>query len=173
VEPASLFRSSDGGDTWDMVPGISNHEHARKWSPGNGGLCMHTIYRDGSRVHLGISTGGHYLSEDGGQTFTASNRGVGAGFLPDPFPEVGQGVHKSAGRVTAPGGLYMQTQGGWAEGRGPGGRRPNIGVLRSDDHGRTWPSISRGLPPASGFPIVVHPPAPDTVYVVPLEPMTR
>ena len=54
-----------------MVEGISNHEHARKWHPGNGGLCMHTIIRDGKRVHLGISTGGHYLSEDGGDTFTA------------------------------------------------------------------------------------------------------
>ena len=30
VEPASLFRSHDGGDSWEMVPGISNHEHARK-----------------------------------------------------------------------------------------------------------------------------------------------
>lgn len=49
-----------------MVEGISNHEHARHWQPGNGGLCMHTIVRAGSRVHLGISTGGHYLSEDGG-----------------------------------------------------------------------------------------------------------
>ena len=29
VEPASLFRSEDGGDSWEMVPGISNHEHAR------------------------------------------------------------------------------------------------------------------------------------------------
>src|SRR5439155_27217299 len=73
VEPAALFRSSDSGNSWEMVPGISNHEHARKWSPGNGGLCMHTIIRDGNRVHLGISTGGHYLSEDGGATFTASN----------------------------------------------------------------------------------------------------
>src|SRR5277367_2113975 len=26
VEPASLFRSSDGGDSWEMVPGISNHD---------------------------------------------------------------------------------------------------------------------------------------------------
>src|SRR2546422_867915 len=59
VEPAALFRSSDGGDSWEMVSGISNHEHARKWQPGNGGLCMHTILRDGNRVHLGISTGGH------------------------------------------------------------------------------------------------------------------
>src|SRR5262249_12826395 len=31
VEPAALFRSTDGGDSWEMVPGISNHEHARKW----------------------------------------------------------------------------------------------------------------------------------------------
>ena len=62
VEPASLFRSSDGGDSWELVGGISNHEHARQWHPGNGGLCMHTILRDGKRVHLGISTGGHYLS---------------------------------------------------------------------------------------------------------------
>src|ERR1700722_13568292 len=33
VEPASLFRSEDGGDSWEMVPGISNHDHARKWQP--------------------------------------------------------------------------------------------------------------------------------------------
>jgi hypothetical protein len=88
-----------------MVPGISNHEHARKWNPGNGGLCMHTIYRDGERIHLGISTGGHYLSEDGGTTFKPSN--------------------------------------------------------------------AKGLPSDFGFPIVVHPHDPDTVYVMPLEGMTR
>jgi hypothetical protein len=59
VEPASLFKSDDGGDSWAMVSGISNHEHARQWQPGNGGLCLHTILRDGNRMHLGISTGGH------------------------------------------------------------------------------------------------------------------
>src|SRR5262249_30052613 len=113
VEPAALFRSPDGGDSWEMIPGISNHEHARQWHPGNGGLCMHTIVRDGPRVHLGISTGGHYLSEDGGQTFTASNSGVGAGFAPDPYPEFGQCVHKIVRTDKAPGGLYLQNQGGW------------------------------------------------------------
>src|SRR4029079_682271 len=84
VEPASLFRSGDGGDTWEMVDGLSNHAHARKWQPGNGGLCLHTILNDGGRLHVGISTGGHYLSEDGGKSFEASNKGVGAGFVPDP-----------------------------------------------------------------------------------------
>jgi photosystem II stability/assembly factor-like uncharacterized protein len=166
VEPASLFHSTDGGDSWEMVPGISNHEHARKWQPGNGGLCMHTLFRDGQRLHLGISTGGHYLSEDGGKTFAASNRGVGAGFVPDPFPEFGQCVHKIAGHPEAPGRLYMQNHGGWPE-------RPGIGVLRSDDHGHTWRSISEGLPSDFGFPIVVHPHDPDTVYVMPLEGWTR
>jgi len=156
-----------------MVPGISNHEHARKWSPGNGGLCMHTIVRDGNRVHLGISTGGHYLSEDGGETFTASNKGVGAGFAPDPYPEFGQCVHKIARHDDAPGRLYMQNHGGWAEWTGPGGPRPGIGVLRSDDYGRSWRSIASGLPSDFGFPIVVHPHDADTVYVVPLEPQTR
>jgi hypothetical protein len=166
VEPASLFRSADAGDSWEMVPGISNHAHARKWSPGAGGLCMHTILRDGNRLHLGISTGGHYLSEDGGKTFTASNRGIGAGFQPDPFPEFGQCVHKIARHDAAPGRLYIQNHGGWPD-------RPGIGVLRSDDHGHTWRSIAKGLPSDFGFPIVVHPHDPDSVYVLPLEPQTR
>jgi len=173
VEPASLFRSRDGGDSWEMVPGISNHEHARKWQPGAGGMCMHTIIRDGKRIHLGISTGGHYLSEDGGNTFAPSNTGIGAGFSPDPYPEFGQCVHKIARHPDAPGRLYMQNHGGWAEWDGPGGRRPDIGVLRSDDHGKTWRSIAKGLPSDFGFPIVVHPHDPDTVYVLPLEPATR
>ena len=166
VEPASLFVSRDGGDSWELVPGISNHQHARQWHPGNGGLCMHTIWREGARVHLGISTGGHYLSEDGGKSFAAANVGVGAGFVPDPYPEFGQCVHKIAGHPAVPGRLYMQNHGGWDD-------RPGIGVLRSDDHGHTWRSIAAGLPSDFGFPMVVHPHDPDTIFVVPLEPHTR
>ena len=173
VEPAALFRSPDGGDSWEMVPSISNHEHARKWQPGNGGLCMHTILRDGSRMHLGISTGGHYLSEDGGATFRAANKGVGAGFQPDPYPEFGQCVHKMVAARGAPGRLYMQNHGGWADWSGTGGPRPDIGVLRSDDHGHSWRSIAKGLPSDFGFPIVVHPRDPDTIFVMPLDPMAR
>jgi hypothetical protein len=166
VEPASLFRSHDGGDSWEMVQGISNHEHSRKWHPGAGGMCMHTLVRDGHRVHIGISTGGHYLSEDSGVTFSAANKGIGAGFVPDPYPEFGQCVHKIAMHKDAPGRLYIQNHGGWPD-------RPGIGVLRSDDHGHTWRSIAKGLPSDFGFPIVVHPHDPDVVYVMPLMGMTR
>jgi hypothetical protein len=153
VEPAALFYSGDSGDSWEMVGGISNHEHARQWHPGNGGLCMHTIIRDGNRVHLGISTGGHYVSEDGGKTFSAANKGVGAGFLPDPYPEFGQCVHKMARHPSAPDRLFMQNHGG---------------VYRSDDHAATWQPIEDGLPARFGFPMVVHPHEPETIYTFPL-----
>ena len=166
VEPASLFRSVDRGDSWALVPGISNHAHAKEWQPGAGGLCLHTIVRDHRGLHLGISTGGHYLSEDGGKTFAASNAGIGVGFQPVAYPEFGQCVHKLAAHPKAPGRLYLQNHGGVPD-------RPGIGVLRSDDHGHTWRSIAQGLPSDFGFPLAVHPHDPDTLYVVPLEPMTR
>ncbi|MBI3272319.1 MAG: exo-alpha-sialidase [Planctomycetes bacterium] len=166
VEPAALFRSANGGDSWEKVPGITDHEHARKWHPGNGGLCLHTILRDGERVHLGISAGGHYLSEDGGGTFQASNKGVGVGFQPEKFPEYGQCVHKLARHKDAPGRLYMQNHGGFPD-------VPGVGVLRSDDHGRTWQQISKGLPSDFGFVMVVHPDDADTIYVMPHEATTR
>lgn len=166
VEPAALFRSEDAGNTWKMVESISNHAHSKDWHPGAGGLCLHTVVPDGPRLHLGISTGGHYVSQDGGDSFAASNDGVGAGFTPDPNPEFGQCVHKIARHPDHPHRLYMQNHGGWEE-------RPGIGVLRSDDYGKTWQSIAEGLPSDFGFPIVVHPHDPDTVYVVPLEPNTR
>jgi hypothetical protein len=173
VEPAALFHSTDGGNSWELVNSISNHAHSRQWQPGNGGLCLHTILVEGNRIHLGISTGGHYLSEDYGQTFAAANKGIGAGFVPDPYPEFGQCVHKIVTVPQVPGRMYMQNHGGWAEWHGPGGPRPDIGVLRSDDFGRSWHSIAKGLPSDFGFPIVVHPHDPDSVYVMPHEPMTR
>ncbi|MCR9292168.1 MAG: exo-alpha-sialidase [bacterium] len=173
VQPAALFHSGDGGDSWELVEGISNHEHAPHWHPGQGGLCLHTIVRRGDRMHVAISAGGHYISDDNGQHFQAANDGVGAGFVPDPYPEFGQCVHKIACHPDTPHRLYMQNHGGWAEWHGPGGPRPNIGVLRSDDYGQTWTSIAEGLPSDFGFPILVHPQNPDVVYVMPLDPMTR
>ena len=173
VEPAALFHSTDQGNSWELVKGISNHKHQKDWQPGAGGLCLHTIVRQEGRMHLGISTGGHYVSTNEGKTFNASNDGVGVGFSPEPYPEFGQCVHKIAVATQVPGRMYMQNHGGWAEWHGPGGPRPDIGVLRSDDYGKSWYSITKGLPSDFGFPIVVHPHDPDMVYVMPLEPMTR
>jgi hypothetical protein len=166
VEPAALFRSTDGGDTWDKVPGISDHPHARQWMPGNGGLCLHTILNLGEVLHLGISTGGHYSSRDGQEHFEAENNGIGAFFMPNRFPEFGQCVHKIAAHPDHPNRLFMQNHGGAEDDK-------SLGVLRSDDGGKSWKSIAKGLPSDFGFPISVHPNQPDTVYVAPLDTATR
>ncbi|MCY2964303.1 MAG: exo-alpha-sialidase [Planctomycetota bacterium] len=166
VEPAALFRSTDSGESWEKVSSISDHPHARTWMPGAGGLCLHTILHHGGALHLGISTGGHYASRDGMQTFEPENTGVGAAFQPVRNPEYGQCVHKIAAHPDKPERLYMMNHGGFEE-------DPTLGVLRSDDGGKSWTSIAKGLPSDFGFPIVVHPHDPDTVYVMPLAPNTR
>jgi photosystem II stability/assembly factor-like uncharacterized protein len=166
VEPAALFRSRDAGESWEKVPGLTDHPHARTWSPGGGGLCLHTILERGGTLHVGISTGGHYASHDGTESFAPENQGVPAHFMPQPFPEYGQCVHKIAGHPSMPERLYMQNHGGFPD-------HPDASVLRSDDGGKSWKSIAKGLPSDFGFPIAVHPDDPDVAYVVPLSGETR
>src|SRR5438034_3859406 len=78
VEPAALFESRDGGDTWTLVRGLFEHPHRPRWMPGNGGLTLHTIVLDPTerqRMYVAISAGGVYRTEDGGRTWAAPNRG--------------------------------------------------------------------------------------------------
>ena len=116
-------------------------------------------------MHVGISAAGHYLSEDDRNTFAASNNGLGAGFVSDPYTEFGQCVHKTSGHPDALGHRCMQNHGRWDE-------RPGISVLRSDDDGDRLRLLSSGLPLDFDFPVVVHPHEVDMVYVVPLEDWT-
>jgi photosystem II stability/assembly factor-like uncharacterized protein len=157
VEPSALFRSTDGGLTFELVRGLWDHPHRSSWFPGAGGQAIHTIIphpTDDDRIMVAMSTGGVYQSSDGGATWHPTNTGVEAGFNPaDPFPEFGQCVHRVARSATQPDRLYLQNHGG---------------VYRSDDGGSTWQSIDAGLPANFGFSVVVHPTDPDTAYVFPL-----
>jgi hypothetical protein len=157
VEPAALFVSRDAGETWSIVEGLWNHPHRPKWQPGGGGLCLHTIILDPERpatVRIAISTGGMYVTEDGGATWRASNAGVRAQFLPDKYPEFGQCVHKVAQAKARPSRMFLQNH--W-------------GLYRTDDRGETWTDIANGVPSDFGFPIGVHPSNADTAWIVPLE----
>ena len=174
VEPASLFRSRDDGDSWQMVDGHQQSPArpqmaSRRRRP----LPAHDSAR--RQPHAPRHFDGRPLPQRGrrGDVQARRTRASEPDSTPDPYPEFGQCVHKIVGHKDAPGRLYMQNHGGWGEWDGPGGRRPDIGVLRSDDYGRTWRSIAKGLPSDFGFPIVVHPHDPDTVYVMPLAPATR
>ncbi len=153
VEPAALFRSEDGGATFSLMEGLWDHPHRPQWTPGGGGQCLHTIVvhpSDPARVTVAISAGGVYRTADTGATWSASNTGIEARFLPDTNPEFGQCVHKIAGHPDRPDQLFLQNHGG---------------VYRSDDGGAHWVSIAGGLPADFGFPVVAHPHQPGTAYL--------
>jgi hypothetical protein len=157
VEPSCLFESTDGGDTWSPVEGFLGHEHRGRWTPGAGGLCMHTVLpdpADGSRVLVAFSTGGVYRTDDGGASWRPRNHGVRAEFLPDKHPEFGQCVHKVVHHRSRPERLFLQNH--W-------------GLYRSDDWGDSWVDVANGVPSDFGFAMAIHPHDPDTVYIVPLE----
>jgi len=157
VEDAALFRSSNGGRTWQELPalrGVKGH----LWQPGAGGMCLHTIVLDPSnpgRIFIAISAAGVFRTDDAGKTWRPMNRGLKSLYeLPDPNAEVGHCVHRIAMHRSRPRVLFMQKH--WD-------------VMRSDDAGESWHEVSGNLPTDFGFPIDVHAHQPDTIYVVPIK----
>jgi photosystem II stability/assembly factor-like uncharacterized protein len=157
VEDAALFRSNDGGQTWQELSGLRHQGSGPSWAPGAGGLCLHTIVFDPSdpeRIFVAISAAGVFRTNDAGKTWEPANRGLRSQGLPDQDAEVGHCVHRIAMHPSRPGVLFMQKH--WD-------------VMRSDDAGDSWHEISGNLPTDFGFPIEVHAHEPDTVYVVPIK----
>ena len=157
VDEAGLFRSTDGGDTWHEVEGLSNHETREHWQPGAGGLCCHSILphpTDPDRLWVGISAVGVFRTDDGGETWDLVNDGLAVAAPEDGHEPLGSCVHRLRLDPTDPDRLYQQN---------------HLGVFRSTDGAGTWERIDDGLPSTFGFPLVLHPRDPETLYVVPLE----
>jgi len=157
VEDAALFRSQDGGATWQELPGLREVK-GELWQPGAGGMCLHSILLDPGnprRIFVAISAAGAFRSDDGGLSWQAATKGLHSPYeLPDPEAEVGHCVHSIAMHPSRPEVLFMQKH--WD-------------VMRSDDAGETWYEISGNLPSDFGFPIAVHAHEPDTIYVIPIK----
>jgi photosystem II stability/assembly factor-like uncharacterized protein len=163
VEDAALFRTTDGGKNWHEIAGLRGHGTGPKWSPGAGGMGLHTIVLDASnpdRMFVAISAAGAFRTDDGGQTWKAINRGLRSPYLPEPTPEIGFCVHRIAMHPSRPNVVFMQLhQGG--------------GAFRTDNAGDSWQDVKGNLPTDFGFPIDIHAHEPDTVYIIPMDPNIR
>ena len=155
VEDAALFKSTDGGQTWNELAGLRAQQGDR-WAPGAGGMGLHTILLDPTnpnRIYIAISAAGVFRTDDAGKTWKPINRGLKSNYMPEPMPEVGFCVHRIAMHPSRPNTLFMQLH--WD-------------VNRSDDAGENWHEVSGNLPTDFGFPIEVHAHEPETIYVVPI-----
>ncbi len=157
VEDAALFRTTDGGQSWHEMKGLRTHESGPRWSPGAGGMGLHTMLIDPGnphRMYIAISAAGAFRTDDGAATWKPINKGLKSQYIPDPNAEVGHCVHRIAFHRSRPDVLYMQKH--WD-------------IMRSDNAGDTWYEVSGNLPTDFGFVIDVHAHEPETVFVVPIK----
>lgn len=157
VAEAGLFVSNDGGATWSEVTGLSAHETRPRWQPGAGGLCCHSVLvhpDDPDRIWVGISAVGVLRTDDSGGTWTLCNDGLEVAAPDEAHDDLGSCVHRLTLDPTDPDRLYQQN---------------HRGVYRSTDAGESWIRLDDGLPSTFGFPLVLHPREPATIYTFPLE----
>jgi photosystem II stability/assembly factor-like uncharacterized protein len=157
VEDAGLFKTNDGGQSWQELPGLRSHGSGAHWQPGAGGLCLHTIILDpgnADRMFIAISAAGAFRTDDHAKTWRPINKGLKSQGIPDPDAEVGHCVHHIAMHRSRPQVLFMQKH--WD-------------VMRSVDAGDSWQEVSGNLPTDFGFAIDVHAHEPETIYVVPIK----
>ena len=157
TEPGGLFISDDGGESWQLNEALWQHHSREHWFGGGReqpGLCSIIIDpRDSRRLTVGISVGGVYVSEDGGESWEGRNRGLNACYLPDPYAEYGHDPHFMLASPSNPDVLWQQN---------------HCGIFRSEDGGQNWRDISQEETAAYfGFAIAVDERDERCAWVVP------
>lgn len=109
-----LFRSEDGGRSWQKVAMPSKHPHVDVMA-----IAPHP--RDGSTIYVGTHEAGVFKSTDGGTTWRELNRGLG-----------GLDVHGLAVDPNAPDKLHAAV------------RETAEGIYRTTDGGAKWVRVDDG-----------------------------
>ncbi len=155
--PGGLFRSDDRGEGWTLNQALWNVPERAKWfgggydEPGIHSICVDPT--DSQRIGVGVSCGGFWLTEDGGETWTVRTKGMYAAYMPHERKEDPsiQDPHCVVQCPSAPNVYWTQH---------------HNGVFRTTDSGVSWQEL-KPEPSAFGFATAVHPGDPDTAWFVP------
>lgn len=156
--PGGLFRTDDCGTSWDLVRALWDHPGRKEWMGGGADLPgIHSIAvdpRNSKTVRVGVSCGGMWHTDDGGQSWDCRATGMRAEFMP-PERQYDPGIqdpHRIVQCAACPDVLWAQH---------------HNGIFRSGDGGLSWAEL-KGVPvSAFGFAVVVHPSEPGTAWFVP------
>ncbi len=165
TSPHGLFRSEDGGVTWEGVDGFNENPDRPRWCGGDGtpdGPKLHSVLvdpRDAAHLYLGLSSGGVMESLDRGRTWSALIDGleVVAGFDFDAKDQRFHDPHCVRLHPKMPDRLYQQN---------------HCGIYRIDRPSTTWVRVGKSMPAKTGdvgFPMVLHPRNPDVCWVFPMD----
>jgi hypothetical protein len=165
TSPQGLFRSEDDGNTWDSVDGFNQNPMRRAWTGGEqdgtpDGPKLHSILVDPRKpdhLYLGMSSGGVFESTDRGQSWSPLNKGCAADFLPNPDADYGHDPHCMRMHPLMPDRLYQQN---------------HCGIYRMERREGEWIRIGKAMPKKVGdigFPLVLHPHNPNTLWVFPMD----
>ena len=143
TEPASAFRSINGGDTWEELTAVKELPGAPQWTFPVPPHIAHVrtfdfIPGEPQTVFAGIEVGGLIRSGNGGDTWEEHGEGVY------------EDIHYILTNPTNPDVMYSTT---------------GKGFYRSLDKARTWEFCNKGMANYYTHPVVVRPENPDVVYV--------
>ncbi|MCB1597795.1 MAG: glycosyl hydrolase, partial [Gammaproteobacteria bacterium] len=165
TSPHGLFRSDDGGDSWEPVRGLNDNPQYREWmgGPQDGtpdGPKLHSVIvdpRDVNHLYIGMSSGGVHESCDGGRSWAPLIDGLEVVEMFDASKVWFHDPHCVRLCPSNPDRLYQQN---------------HCGIYRLDRPSSRWTRIGRKMPKSVGdvgFPMVVHPRDADTAWVFPMD----
>lgn len=158
--PGGLFRSADGGDSWELNEPLWNHPDRKQWFGGGADLPgLHSVCvdpRDKNHLYVGVSCGGVWETTDGGGSWTVRADGMFANYMPPErkFDPVIQDPHRLVLCRDKPDHLWVQH---------------HNAVFKSTDGAKSWQDVKTVKPWVFGFGVAVHPENPDIAWFVPSE----
>ncbi len=156
--PGGLFKSADRGNNWEMIRPLWDHPKRKEWFgggaiyPGIHSICVHP--KDPHHVSVGVSCGGVWVTENGGETWDLRATGMRAAYMPPDQahnPAI-QDPHCVVQCAAEPKTLWAQH---------------HNGIFKTTDGGQQWEEIETAKPSNFGFATAVHPKNPNIAWFVP------